>query len=452
MSGLDTLAEEVNLTDVENQTIETSIPLEGDDEGDLLVRDGDDVIIGKNDRSLAEFHRWSQTGKLIIDPEWQRQYVWDRRRASKLIESFLKNIPVPVVYLAKNREGKYEVIDGLQRLTSVFDFFENKYSLSGLELLRDLNGMLFRDLSDRQHNKLQDATLRTFELSPLTHKDLMFIIFERLNTGGMALNDNEIRNCLFRGTLNALIRELAENDDFRTCLNQKNLEKRMGDRGLVLRFLAFYERTHLKARAGLKRFLNEFSETYRNPSVEKLKEYEREFKKCMKACVTVFGDKAFRLRRDSESGGAEWAARPNAAIFQAVAVSFTKYDLGQITRSADAIFEEYLDLVSVDERWRDCVRRTTGDYTRLEYVFDRWNERLRLCLSGSRPNDSRRLFSRQLKEEMFKQNQTCTRCRQRISLLLDAVLDHDEHYWRGGKTIPENARLAHRHCNLTRER
>ncbi len=452
MSQRDSAVCEADEVDAGDEATEPSVELEGADEGDLPVKGEDAVVIEKNDRSLAELHRWFQTGRLVVDPEWQRQYVWDRRRASKLIESFLRDIPVPVVYLAKNAEGKYEVIDGLQRLTSVFDFFDNKYPLRGLELLRDLNGAFFKDLPDKAQGKIQDTTLRTFELSPQTHKDLMFVIFERLNTGGMALNDMEIRNCLFRGALNNLIRELVEDDNFRTCLNQKNLEKRMGDRALILRFLAFYERTHLKAKAGLKRFLNEFFDTYRNPTADKLKEYDREFRKSMKACVTVFGDRAFRLRRDSGSGGGEWAARPNAAIFQAVAVSFTKYDLAQITRGADAIFEEYVDLVSSDERWRDCVRRTTGDYTRLEYVFDTWNERLKLALSGAQPNDATRLFSRELKDQMFRQRPTCSICGQRITLILDAVLDHDEHYWRGGRTVPENARLAHRHCNLTRAR
>src|SRR5439155_19975286 len=97
---------------------------EGSDEGELKVtypREG--VIIEKNDRSLSEFHRWYMQGRLIIEPEWQRSYVWDKRRASKLIESFLVDIPVPVIYLAKNETSKYEVIDGVQRLTSIFDFF-----------------------------------------------------------------------------------------------------------------------------------------------------------------------------------------------------------------------------------------------------------------------------------------------------------------------------------------
>ena len=226
----------------------------------------------------------------------------------------------------------------------------------------------------------------------------------------------------------------------------------MADRALILRFLAFYERTHLKARLGLKRFLNEFFQTYRNAGDDKLAEYEREFKKAMRACVTVFGNNGFRLRRDTGSGGGEWATKMNAAIFQVVATSFTRYDLGQITRSADAIHEEYVDLVSSDDKWRDCIRRATGETTRMEYAFETWQTRLKLAMANGQPNDSVRLFSRKLKDEMFNQSPTCAICKQRIAILLDAALDHDLHYWRGGKTVPENARLVHRQCNCSREK
>jgi hypothetical protein len=220
----------------------------------------------------------------------------------------------------------------------------------------------------------------------------------------------------------------------------------MSDRTLVLRFLAFYERTYQKAKQGLKAFINEFFTTYRNPSDDKLKEYERQFRKAMRASVTVFGNNGFRLRK----GGGEWAARVNAAIFQSIATSFCDYDLGQLTRRADAIFEEYVDLASTDEKWVDGVRISTGDPSRIEYVFSTWGDRLKRAIGTEPANDSARVFTRTLKEEMFKTDNQCRICGQKVSLLLDAALDHDIHYWRGGKTVPENARVVHRLCNLKR--
>ena len=156
---------------------------EGIDEGDDDVQTNEGVSIEKADRSLAELHRWYRSGRLIIDPEWQRSYVWDNKRASKLVESFLMEIPIPVVYLSKTDDGKYEVIDGVQRLTSVFNFFEGRLTLSGMEFRRDLNKKTFKEIELVLQNKLEDATVRTFELSPKTSKNLLFIIFERLKHG-----------------------------------------------------------------------------------------------------------------------------------------------------------------------------------------------------------------------------------------------------------------------------
>src|SRR5262249_9686780 len=87
----------------DNETVDAE--LEGSDEGDLELSAAASMSLAKNDRSLAEFFRWYSKGKLVIDPEWQRRYVWDRKRASRLIESFLIDLPVPVVYLAVNMEG-----------------------------------------------------------------------------------------------------------------------------------------------------------------------------------------------------------------------------------------------------------------------------------------------------------------------------------------------------------
>jgi HNH endonuclease len=260
----------------------------------------------------------------------------------------------------------------------------------------------------------------------------------------------EIRNCLYRGSLNRLIKELGASQDFKLCVNQANIEKRMTDRLLVLRFLAFYERTYLKANKGLKKFLNDFLDAYRDPPQEKLAEFENEFKKAMRTSLTVFGEYGFRLRKSQSTRTSEWTPRVNAAVFQVIAVSFTKYEASHATRNADAIFEEYLDLLSVDSRWVDSVSKSTGDTERIKYAFETWNNRLEAVMRASQSNNKTRCFSLALKKEMFTQSPVCAICKQQIRLVNDAALDHEQHYWRGGRTVPENARLVHRVCNLGR--
>jgi hypothetical protein len=426
--------------------------IESQDEGDLHIEAVAKISIEKLDRSVFELHRSYERGLLVIDPEWQRRFVWDRRRASRLIESLLINIPIPVIYLAANDQKKYEVIDGLQRLTSIFDFLENKYALLGLEFKTELSKCLFKDLPREVQNTIENAHLQTFELAANTPKDMMFLIFERLNTGGVALNDMEIRNCLYRGPLNNLFKELAQNEDFKRSVNQKGIERRMDDRMLVMRFLAFYQMTHSKAKHGLKAFFNEFITTYRYPSEDKLREFRETFREAMRACYTVFGNKAFRLRKGKGKDSSGWALRINAAVFQVISVCFTEYDRGEITRSADSISEAYADMVATDQRWMEAVSSSTGMQSRIYYAFEAWRDRLRKAISLTTPNDPSRLFSKALKMELFEQNKTCVLCGQEIKLLEDAALDHKEQYWQGGETIPSNARLVHRYCNLTRPR
>lgn len=434
--------------------VDKELGLDGAEEGDYTVSSSArTVTLQKADRGLSELKRWFDKGRLVIDPEWQRGYVWDDKRASRLIESFLIELPVPVIYFAKNEAGQYEVIDGLQRLTAVFNFMSNTMKLSGLEILSELNGKTFNELDGLSQGKLEDATLRTFELDQTVDKELMFLIFERLNTGGVALNDMEIRNCLYRGKLNDLIGELSKNENFLSCVNQQNLKHRMYDRLLILRFLSFYQMTYKKARHGLKRFFNEFLETYQNPPNQKIDEYRETFKKCMRGCVTVFGNKGFRLRKAYEKKrGGEWVSRVNASVFQIISNSFSEYDLGSLTRSSDLIYESYVDLVSTDSEWVSSVTMGAGTFQHIEYSFETWEKRLKSIMETQCPNDGVRLFSQALKEEFFQRDNTCAICGQKIAMISDAAMDHHLEYWKGGQTVPDNARLVHRRCNLDRVR
>ena len=420
------------------------VELEGADEGDLEGTDTGKVSFKYHDFRLTDLASMFDEGSLKLDADWQRGYVWTPQRASRLIESFLIDLPVPVIYLAENDDYELEVIDGLQRLTSIFDFLRNRLKLTRLERRTDLNGRRFKDLEKSDQNKLRKSTLRTIEFHQTSDKNLKYLMFERLNTGGVALNEMEIRNCIYRGKLNDLIKELAQFKEFKESVNQKNIHKRMKDRTLVLRFLAFYQMTYSKARQGLKAFFNDFCDAYRNPSEKQLNEFRNKFKYAMKTAFTVFGDRGFKLKLTSRS--------VNASIFQVICVSFTDYDQGALTRSADAIRKAYSDLIKTDPHWVDCVSTSTSSYNRISYTFETWNERLKQVMENVEPNDPQRLFPRGLKEDLYNQSKECEICGQQIAHIDDAVLDHDKQHWQGGKTVSENARLVHRHCNATRSR
>lgn len=434
----------------EEEVFEPTEDADGGGEGDLLVSDGPKkVVMEPKDITIFQYKRWFDNARLSLNPDWQRAYVWRGKRPSMLIESLLMQIPIPVIFLAKTDTETYEVIDGVQRLTTAFNFVDNKFALTGMTVFKDFNGLRFKELPEQARSQIEDAAITAFILSERTSQDMLFTIFERINTGGVSLNEMEIRNCIFRGRLNDRIRLLTKNKDFLDALNMKNVGDRMLDRSLILRFLAFYEQGHDKASSGLKAFLNRFFEAHRNASEKLLNEFEDRLKKAMRSAVSVFGSHAFRMRRESVKSGGDWTPRANASIFQVIATSLARYEHHDIVRNADAINETYLDLLA-DPRWIDAVSKATGDYQNIRYTFETWNHRLDAVMKSAKGLDSTRLFSRSFKEKLFEQDKDCAICNQRIASINDAAVDHIEQYWLGGRTIPDNARLTHRTCNLKR--
>jgi uncharacterized protein with ParB-like and HNH nuclease domain len=184
--------DEQELHDAQDEFSET-------DEGELIVADGGKkVVMEPKDITIFQYKRWYDNGRLNLNPDWQRAYVWRGKRPSMLIESLLMQIPIPVVFLAKTSNESYEVIDGVQRLTTAFNFLESKFPLNGMAVFTDYNGKLFKDLPKQAQSQIEDAAITAFILSEKTSQDMLFTIFERINTGGVSLNEMEIRNCFFQ--------------------------------------------------------------------------------------------------------------------------------------------------------------------------------------------------------------------------------------------------------------
>ena len=410
------------------------------------------VYADKSDRSIYELFRKFQRGDLILDPEFQRRYVWDNKKASLLIESVLLEVPIPVIYLAEEDNGKFTVIDGQQRLRSFFRFLNNEFKLRGLSVLSELNGKYFKDLDKEKQRKIEDTTLRVIEIRKESHSDVKFEIFERLNVGAVKLNDQELRNCIYRGRYNDLIKELAEDKDFLFLLGLKEPHKRMYDRELVLHFLAFYNQTYLKYKPPMKQFLNREMENNRNISEEKIKELRRVFKETVSMVKSVFGDKAFRrfIPGDKKDPNGRWEIRKiNVGLFEIIMFGFSRYNKNQIIPLSDVIREELLHMMTSDKEFIDSVSGSgTTSTAKVTTRFKKWLDALEKIVGM--PKTEPRTFSWELKKQLYEQNPVCAICGNKIMVIDDAAIDHIEHYWRGGKTIPSNARLVHRYCNLKR--
>ena len=236
-------------TDTANES-----PIEADGSEDAtalnLPPDSREILTKADDRQVTSLHTKHKRGRLVLQPDFQRQFVWDRKKASRLIESALLNVPLPIIYLSEQPDGIEHVIDGQQRLTSFFSFIDGvfpdgkPFTLQGLTAYPELEGDGFKDLSEKQQEKITEYNLRTVTLLKQSDDDLKFEIFERLNTGSEPLKDMELRNCIYRGPYMTLLRELSTEPDFRAVSPFSGPDKRMRDVELVLRFAAFYHATY----------------------------------------------------------------------------------------------------------------------------------------------------------------------------------------------------------------
>jgi len=411
------------------------------------------VYSDKADRSIFELYRQYQKGNLDLQPDFQRLQVWDNSKSSRLIESVLLELPIPVIYLSEESDGKYSVIDGQQRLNAFFKFLENKLRLSGLTILVELNGKRFQDIPKNLQDKFENATIRIIEIRKESDPDVKFEIFERLNTGSVQLNAQELRNCIYRGRYNELLKELSGNKDFQFLLGLKEPHNRMQDRELILRFFAFYHNTYLKYTPPMKRFLNKEMEKYRNLNEAEENELRNVFKKSVRLSKTVFGDKAFHrfAAGSKEDPNGYYERKMNKGLFDIIMFGFTMYDENQIVPNSDIIREELLWMMTHEEDFVDAISGSGTDSKEKTLMrFDKWLSALKEIVGT--PKTEPRTFSLEYKKQLWESNPTCAICGQKIHIIDDAEVDHIEQYWRGGKTIPLNARLTHRYCNRSRPR
>lgn len=249
------------------------------------------------------------SGKYKLNPEYQRRKIWDKVRKSRLIESFIMNVPLPPIFLYEYEYSKYEVMDGLQRLSTIDDFYNEKFSLEGLEYWKELHGKTYKQLPsgiqkgiDRRYISsivLLEETAKTVEEA----EELKQIVFERLNSGGETLTPQETRNALYNGKFNELCIKLSKNETFKRMWNIPNNEesildndmyKKMQDVELVLRFFAY---RHIdKSRSySISTFLNEYLKQANLFSNTTINELENIFIDTLETTYSIFGKDAFFL-------------------------------------------------------------------------------------------------------------------------------------------------------------
>lgn len=230
------------------------------------------VAFDSYDITVKQIYDMIREGMVDIAPEYQRHFVWDQKRQSALIESIFLGIPVPNLFMATNRDASWEVIDGLQRLTTIVNFIglESELTkskvrfrhlkLKELDKMDSMNGLSFQDLPISIRMMFLTRPLRITVLNDRSDFAVRYDLFERLNTGGVTLHEQEIRNCVFIGEFNDFIKELALYPNFRAVVKMTESAERNGSyEELVLKFFAYLQNTN-DFNHSVKGFLNTYME------------------------------------------------------------------------------------------------------------------------------------------------------------------------------------------------
>lgn len=245
--------------------------------------------------------------QIILDSDFQREVVWKPKQQSELIESVLMGLPIPIMYLYEDKFANLVVVDGRQRLTAFFEFLDEEFELTGLKILKNLNGKKFGKLDPVYQSKLEDYQLITQIIKPPTPDSVIFNVFDRVNRGGTSLNNQEMRNALYQGNSTKLLDIIAKSQEFKDATGKSLQSKRMKDKYLILRAIAFYLWSDKKLitkngeiveyKGDIDELLGKTMEYLNFISEDKLEEISNKFNRAMSNTSRILGEDAFRLKK-----------------------------------------------------------------------------------------------------------------------------------------------------------
>jgi len=274
------------------------------------------------DFSVATLVAMMEKGEVAI-PEFQRRYVWSERQASRLIESLIIQCPIPVIYLNQEKDETFSVIDGNQRLVSLKKFLDDGFTLTGLTSYPELTGLKYSQLDKRFQRHISNRVLRCTVILKETHPQVKFDVFERLNSGAVALTRQELRHGLYYGSLLKKAATVARDLKLEARLGNRK-DKRMKAEELVIRYWALSEGIGSYEKP-LAAFISNFAESNRNVPDDKLTELSEDIYTAYNRAVALFGVHCFSFSKDATT-------RFNAAVFDAQMVACSKLSVAKFQK------------------------------------------------------------------------------------------------------------------------
>jgi hypothetical protein len=354
----------------QNIPLDVEAETDGEDEERGLPWAPDDIRVSSRNFSLRNVLDMIEEEELELAPDFQRNQVWKLPQKCGLIESILLQIPLPAFYFAQDKDGTMKVIDGLQRLSTAYDFARRgSYALSHLEYLKGEEGKRFSELSPVWRRRFNQTQLVVHVIDPQTPAQVKYDIFKRINTGGTPLNAQEIRHCLTSQRCRDFLKRCAGSKIFLSTVGENFRDHvRMVDRELVLRFCAFRLLGLETYRGAMDPYLDEAAawiDTPARTSPEELDRLATEFTRAMYWARAVFDEHAFR----------KWPVDTdrllplNRPLFESWSVAFAEAEQAGIPIDAERIVEGARALMTDDQEYLDAISTSTGSISKVRYRF-----------------------------------------------------------------------------------
>lgn len=308
-----------------------------------------DVNIGQRPMNVYNLMERLLNREIELSPDFQRnRNLWTPEQQSRLIESLMLKIPIPTFYFSASDDDKWKVIDGVQRLSAFENYLVGhineqdeciKQPLTGLEYMTDFNGLTFDELPRQYVRRIKETPIVVYTVEKGTPDPIVYNIFQRINTGGLHLNSQEIRHALYVGKSTAMLRRLAESEEFLTVTQHSIDTERMTDCEYVNRFVAFTELKLTDYKGNIDGFLRMALKKVNDYDDINILRVERSFRRAMNYCQRIFGRYAFRKYNEN------WRRGPiNKALFESWSYVFshmTDEEMERLSNKNDILLKRF---------------------------------------------------------------------------------------------------------------
>lgn len=364
--------DELNIDDLpvlENEDIEGS----PDDQSDPLMSKPFDPVkiqVQHKPDTLRNIIERLRLGEIDMNTDFQRHAdLWTPAKMSRLIESILIRFPLPAFYFDTTNDDKWLIVDGLQRLSSIKKFVvDKKLKLSGLDYL-PLKGKGYDDLPRQYKRRIDECPITMFQIMPGTPPEVKYGIFRRINTGGLVLNNQEIRNALAKPREREFLENLTKNENLKKTVGDQS--RRMMDQELVLRFIAFYYHDFISSKKNIAVFLDEAMDSLPNKTDNELQQIKNIFNTAIETCYRIFREDAFEKRTSDDNSRRK---RKNSTLFEVWMVSIARLESDQqecLILNRQIVSEKLSDLINNDNDFYRSISLATQKH---DHVLFRYNK------------------------------------------------------------------------------